>query len=84
MICAGQIQNQQYAQYANRTIGHKQDYAGTEKISYVPFQRVYKELEKQQENLTAAERKVNEAKRKRSLYKRFREKGIGTSINRYV
>ncbi|MGR0118963.1 hypothetical protein [Bacillus halotolerans] len=84
MIYAGQIQNQQYAQYANRTIGHKQDYAGTEKVSYVPFQRVYKELEKQQENLTAAERKVNEAKRKRSLYKRLREKGIGTTINRYV
>ncbi|MDQ0927047.1 hypothetical protein QFZ25_001107 [Bacillus atrophaeus] len=37
MIYAGPIQNHQYAQYANRTIGHKQDYAGTEKISYVPF-----------------------------------------------
>ncbi|CAI6251212.1 putative protein YjzE [Bacillus subtilis] len=84
MIYAGQIQNQQYAQYANRTVGHKQDYAGTEKISYVPFQWVYKELEKQQENQTAAERKVNEMKRKRSLYKRLREKGMGTYINRYV
>ncbi|MCY7916463.1 hypothetical protein [Bacillus vallismortis] len=84
MIYAGHIQNQQYAQYANRTIGHKQDYAGTEKINYVPFQRVYKELEKEQENQTAAERKVNEMKRKRSLYKMLREKGIGTYINRYV
>ncbi|MCP6732467.1 hypothetical protein WKH37_12930 [Bacillus subtilis] len=83
MIYAGQIQNQQYAQYANRTIGHKQDYAGTEKISYVPFQRVYKELEKQQENQTAAERKVNEMKRKRSLYKDDIKFHKGYFINEY-
>ncbi|KAF1680168.1 hypothetical protein AAGG74_08050 [Bacillus mexicanus] len=83
MIYAGHIQSQQYAQYANRTIGHKQDYAGTEKIRYVPFQRVYKELEKQQENQTAAERKVNETKRKRSLHKEGIRYQKGFFINEY-
>ncbi|MCD2456728.1 hypothetical protein LRN53_15185, partial [Staphylococcus aureus] len=28
--------------------------------------------------------KVNEMKRKRALYKRLRDKGMGTYINRYV
>ncbi|MED4812724.1 hypothetical protein [Bacillus atrophaeus] len=83
MIYAGPIQNHQYAQYANRTIGHKQDYAGTEKVSYVPFQRVYKELEKQQENQDAAEKRVNKAKRKRLLYKNEKKFEKGNFINEY-
>ncbi len=84
MIYAGQIQNQQYAQYANRSIGHKQDYAGTEKSAMSRFSGYTKNWKSKQENQTVAERKVNETKRKRSLYKRFREKGMGTYINRYV
>ncbi|AKL83930.1 hypothetical protein P8907_08320 [Bacillus atrophaeus] len=84
MIYAGPIQNHQYAQYANRTAVHKPDYAGITKVSYVPNDRVYKEVEKRQEIQTAAEKKVNETKRKRSLYKRLKEEGIGRYINHYA
>ncbi|MCI4139808.1 hypothetical protein MMJ09_23570, partial [Bacillus vallismortis] len=74
--------NPQYAKYAIRTMGNKLYYAVTEKINYVHFPRVYKELEKPQEKQTAAERKVKEMKRKLTMYKMLREQGMGTYINR--
>ena len=66
MIYAGRIQNQQYSQYANRAAGYKPDYAGITKVA-LANDRLYREVERRQENTAAAEKKVLEEKRKRSL-----------------
>lgn len=84
MIYAGPIQSQQYAQYANRTAGYKPDYAGITKAAALANDRVYREVERRQENAAAAEKKVNEEKRKRSLRRVMGKAGKGRYINQYA
>lgn len=84
MIYAGRIQNQQYTQYANRSAGYKPDYAGVTKAAALANDRVYREVERRQENTAAMTKKVNEEKRKRSLSRLPQIMGKGRLINQCV
>ncbi len=64
--------------------GYKSDYAGITKAAALANDRVYREVERRQENTATAEKKVHEEKRKRSLSRLPQIMGKGRLINQYV
>ncbi|MEM5839242.1 hypothetical protein SFC37_03860 [Bacillus licheniformis] len=73
--------NDQYIQYANRSISQKSNYAYIQKTANIPSERAYREVEKREENQTAAFRRVEEKKRKKALNRRVAKK---TESGRFV
>ncbi|MBM6848415.1 hypothetical protein, partial [Bacillus licheniformis] len=71
----------QYIQYANRSISQKSNYAYIQKTANIPSERAYREVEKREENQTAAFRRVEEKKRKKALNRRVAKK---TESGRFV
>jgi predicted site-specific integrase-resolvase len=68
------VRNDQYIQYANRSISQKSNYAYIQKTANIPSERAYREVEKREENQTAAFRRVEEKKRKKALNRRVAKK----------
>ncbi|AMR09828.1 hypothetical protein SFC27_09115 [Bacillus licheniformis] len=75
------VRNDQYIQYANRSISQKSNYAYIQKTANIPSERAYREVEKREENQTAAFRRVEEKKRKKALNRRVAKK---TESGRFV
>ena len=79
------VRNDQYIQYANRSISQKSNYAYIQKTANIPSERAYREVEKREENQTAAFRRVLEKKRKKTLNRRVAEKAeSGRYVNESV
>ncbi|WP_307893924.1 hypothetical protein [Bacillus swezeyi] len=75
------VHNDQYTQYANRSISQKSNYAYIQKASYIPSERSYREVEKREENQTVIGKRIQEKKRRKALNRRIAGKG---SRGRYV
>ncbi|CAI8817575.1 MULTISPECIES: hypothetical protein [Bacillus] len=79
------VRNDQYIQYANRSISQKSNYAYIQKTANIPCERAYREVEKREENQTAAFRRVEEKKRKKALNRRVAKKAeSGRFVNESV
>ncbi|AGN35783.1 hypothetical protein OIO07_19960 [Bacillus paralicheniformis] len=79
------VHHDQYTQYANRSISQKSNYAHIQKTANIPSERAYREVEKREENQTAAFRRVLEKKRKKTLNRRVAEKAeSGRYVNESV
>ncbi|EWH23258.1 hypothetical protein [Bacillus haynesii] len=79
------VRNDQYTQYANRSIIQKSNYAYIQKPANIPSERAYREVEKREENQTAAFSRVMEKKRKKTLNRRVAEKAeSGRYVNESV
>ncbi|MEC1554127.1 hypothetical protein P9D28_17090 [Bacillus haynesii] len=79
------VRNNQYIQYANRSIGQKSNYAYIQKTANIPSERAYREVEKREENQTAAFSRVMEKKRRKTLNRRVAEKAeSGRYVNESV
>ncbi|MCJ2145172.1 hypothetical protein ABE057_18815 [Bacillus paralicheniformis] len=79
------VHHDQYTQYVNRSISQKSNYAHIQKITNIPSERAYREVEKREENQTAAFRRVLEKKRKKTLNRRVAEKAeSGRYVNESV
>ncbi|AFR74800.1 hypothetical protein ACG2QI_12625 [Bacillus sp. GM2] len=79
------VRNDQYIQYANRSISQKSNYAYIQKTANIPSERAYREVEKREENQTAAFRRVEEKKRKKALNRRVAKKAeSGRFVNESV
>jgi len=79
------VRNDQYIQYANRSIGQKSNYAYIQKTANIPSERAYREVEKREENQAAAFKRILEKKRKKTLNRRVAEKAeSGRYVNESV
>lgn len=79
------VRNDQYIQYANRSISQKSNYAYIQKTANIPSERAYREVEKREENQTAAFRRVEGKKRKKALNRRVAKKAeSGRFVNESV
>lgn len=79
------VRNDQYIQYANRSISQKSNYAYIQKTANIPSERAYREVEKREENQTAAFRRIEEKKRKKALNRRVAKKAeSGRFVNESV
>lgn len=77
------VRNDQYIQYANRSISQKSNYAYIQKTANIPSERAYREVEKREENQTAAFRRVEEksGKKRSTAVLRKRRKAGASSMN---
>ncbi|MFN2747165.1 MULTISPECIES: hypothetical protein [Bacillus] len=79
------VHNDQYRQYANRSINRKSNYAYIQKTADIPSERAYREVEKREENLSAFGKRLQEKKRKKALNRRGGgRKTRGNHINESV
>lgn len=75
------VRNDQYIQYANRSISQKSNYAYIQKTANIPSERAYREVEKERKirlRLLGGSRKKSGKKRSTAVLRKRRKAGASS------